>query len=94
MTWIKFALWLSGCYLIYYAAMIFWDFIRNGHAPVSHDSHELTFVEHVEPIRPEPEPASEYHGSAVMSSGGVSLKQLFNLAREEAVEFTRSVSFY
>ena len=93
MTWIKFALWLSGCYVMYYAAVIFWDLLRNGRLPATAESHELTFVEHNEPIRPETETTSEYQGSAVMSSGGVSLKQLFNLAREEAVEFTRSVSF-
>ena len=93
MTWIKFAIWLSGIYLLYYAALIIWDIIRSGHSPVSAEAHELTFIEHVEPIRQDPEPVSEYQGSAVISSGGVNLKQLFNLAREEAVEFTRAVSF-
>jgi len=93
MTWIKFALWLTGIYTVYYMALIFWDFLRKGHMPIGSESHELTFVEHIEPIRPEPENVSEFHGSAVMSSGGVGLKQLFNLAREEAIEFTRAVSF-
>jgi len=93
MTWIKFAIWLSGSYLIYYTALIFWDSIRSRRSPAGSDTHELTFVEHIEPVRSEPEAVSEFHGSAVMSSGGVSLKQMFNLAREEAVEFTRAVSF-
>jgi hypothetical protein len=93
MTWIKFAFWLGGIYLAYYAALILWDIIRGSSSPVSSDAYELTFIEHVEPVRQDPEPVSEYQGSAVMSSGGVSLKQLFNLAREEAVEYTRSVSF-
>ena len=72
-------------------------------------SDELTFSEHSEPkqlfheaendvagvktggvkdtgikIKPEPE---------VMSSGGVSLKDIFNLARQESIIYTRPVSF-
>jgi hypothetical protein len=93
MTWIKFAIWLCGIYFIYYAALILWDLIRSGRQPASSETHELTFIEHHEPIRPELERVSEFHGSAIMSSGGVSLKQMFNLAREEAIEFTRVVSF-
>lgn len=93
MTWIKFAIWLGVIYLCYYTTLILWDIIRAGRSPVSTDAYELTFTEHIEPVRHEPESESEYHGSAILSSGGVNLKQLFNLAREEAVEFTRAVSF-
>jgi hypothetical protein len=93
MTWIKFALWLSGIYAAYYAALILWDFMRNGRKPVSGDTHELTFVEHIEPVRAEMDSVPEFHPSAVISSGGQSLKQIFNLAKEEVIEFTRAVSF-
>ena len=93
MNWIKFAIWLSGLYAIYYAAVILWDITLNGRSPAGPTSNELTFVEHVEPERPDYEHISEQQGSAMISSGGVSLQQLFMLAREEAVEFTRSVSF-
>lgn len=93
MTWIKFALWLSGIYAAYYAALILWDFIRSGHKPVSPDTHELTFVEHIEPVRAEIEAVPEFYPSAVISSGGQSLKQLFSLAKEEVIEFTRAVSY-
>jgi hypothetical protein len=29
----------------------------------------------------------------MMSSGGVSLKQMFSLAKQDAIEFTKGVSF-
>jgi hypothetical protein len=93
MTWIKFALWLCGIYFTYYAAMIFWDIIRSGFSSTVSETHELSFAEHFEPIRPGAEYIKEYPASAVVDSGGVSLKQLFSLAREEAVEYTRAVSF-
>ena len=93
MTWIKFALWLCGIYLAYYGGIIFWDIIRSGHMHREDDTHELHFVEHHEPERPEPDAEFEYFPSAITSSGGVNLKQLFNLAREEAIEYTRAVSF-
>ncbi|MGF7079032.1 hypothetical protein [Mucilaginibacter sp. UYCu711] len=93
MSWIKFALWLIGIYFTYYAALIFWDFFQSGRSPATEGSHELSFAEHIEPVRAGPEATAEIFGSSVISSGGVSLKQLFNLAREEAIEFTRPVSF-
>jgi len=93
MTWIKFALSLSGIYAAYYAALILWDVIRNGRRPPGNDIHELTFVEHIEPVRAEIDAVPEFYPSAVISSGGQSLKQIFNLAKEEVIEFTRGVSF-
>jgi len=93
MTWIKFALWMSGIYLMYYGGLICWDFLRSGKKTGVLQSHELSFEEHVEPLKELPDKAPEIYDASVLSSGGVSLKQLFNLAREEAIEFTRPVSF-
>jgi len=93
MTWIKFAIWLCGIYAAYYAIIIIWDFLRSGQTPDAKDARELTFVEDVEPIKFKSDAVNEYKGSSLMSSGGVSLKQMFSLAREEAIEFTRAVSF-
>lgn len=94
MTWIKFALWVLSSYAGYYAALIFWDFLRSSRSEAGNDKHELTFVEDIEPARPI---VAEITGtgkeSSVAFSGGVSLKQLFNLAREESVEYIRAVSF-
>jgi hypothetical protein len=93
MTWLKFALWLSGIYLTYYSALILWDFLRSGKQREEKNSHELSFEEDIEPIREIAEPSPQIYDSSILSSGGVNLKQLFNLAREEAIEFTRPVSF-
>jgi hypothetical protein len=93
MNWIKFVIWLCGLYTLYYVVVILWDILKSARPPVETGPDELTFVEHIEPARPETEAISEPHGSAMISSGGVSLQQLFMLAREEAVEFIRPVSF-
>ncbi|NCD68283.1 hypothetical protein [Mucilaginibacter agri] len=93
MTWLKFALWMGGIYLIYYAAVLLWDFLRSGKQPDAERSHELSFEEHIEPVREIAGSTPEIYDASVLSSGGVSLKQLFNLAREEVIEYTRPVSY-
>lgn len=94
MTWIKFALWLLGIYTIYYIALIFWDYMRISRGNPINDKHELTFVEDIQPVKaPVEELTATGKESPVAFSGGVSLKQLFNLAREESVEYIKSVSF-
>lgn len=94
MTWIKFTLWLLGIYTSYYAALIIWDYLRTKGGDTGNDQHELTFVEDIEPIKSHVD-ESILNGkeSSVVFSGGVSLKQMFNLAREESVEYTKAVSF-
>ena len=93
MNWIRFALSLSAVYLAYYAVLICWDFLRNNRLPEHEKSHVLSFEEHWEPVREVPDTEPQIYDSLILSSGGVSLKQLFNLAREEAVEYIRPVSF-
>lgn len=94
MTWIKFALWLLGSYTCYYLALIFWDHLRSNRGEPGNDQHELTFVEDIAPVRSLVEEIiGNLKESPVVTSGGVSLKQLFNLAREESVEYIKSVSF-
>ena len=93
MTWIKFALWLSAFYAFYYGALFLWDYLRAGKTLKVDGPHALTFVEHSDPVLAVSEPATEYYPTAVVSSGGVSLKQLFNMARDEAVVYTKAVSY-
>ncbi|CAN5318794.1 hypothetical protein BH09BAC6_BH09BAC6_16420 [soil metagenome] len=94
MTWIKFALWLLGIYTSYYIALIFWDNLRSHNGEPGSDEHELTFVEDIAPVKSLLEEITGIgKESPVSFSGGVSLKQLFNLAREESVEYIKSVSF-
>lgn len=100
MNWVHFLSWVGGLYLVYYLALILFDYSRSGkqNAPVS---NELTFSEDIAPkkiehlpdkpdINPQKAQGSE---SPVIGSGGVSLKNLFGLCREEAVIYTRPVSF-
>ena len=94
MTWIKFALWLLGIYTFYYAGIIFWDYLRNNRSSPENSKHELTFVEDIAPEKSYPDDSSVTgKESPVTFSGGVNLKQLFNLAREESVEYIKAVSF-
>lgn len=94
MTWLKFALWLLSIYTIYYVALIFWDNLRTNRGETEIDKHELTFVEDIHPVKSLVEEIiGSGKESSVTFSGGVSLKQLFNLAREESVEYIKSVSF-
>ena len=94
MTWIKFALWLLGIYTIYYVALILWDILRTQQGETGSEKHELTFVEDIHPVKSFVEEITgSGKESSVTFSGGVSLKQLFNLAREESVEYIKSVSY-
>jgi hypothetical protein len=93
MTYLKFTLWLFGLYFIYYALIILWDLLRANRTGVKPEGHVLTFAESVTAVQPAFELTAEDIKSPVFASGGVSLKQLFNLAQEEAIEYTSQVSF-
>lgn len=94
MTWLKFAICLLGIYAIYYVALIFWDNLRTNREESGIDKHELTFVEDILPVKSLVEEIiGSGKESSIAFSGGVSLKQLFNLAREESVEYIKSVSY-
>jgi hypothetical protein len=67
--------------------------MKNRLPPSKTGSHELTFSEDIAPVTTFTEYDQPESGDPVVSSGGVSLRQLFNLAREEAVEYIRPVSF-
>ena len=89
----KFILWLSILYLAYYAAVLSWDYLRSRQLPADENSNVISFEEDAETVQEVPAPTPEIYDSSVLSSGGVSLKQLFSLAREEAIEYIRPVSF-
>lgn len=93
MTWIKFIIWLCGLYIAYYLLIILWDMLNRRPSAARSDTNELTFAEHIEPVTAMPEFNEPEMGDPIISSGGVNLKQLFNLAREEAIEYIRPVSF-
>lgn len=93
MTWIKFALWLAGIYTAYYVVLMLWDHFRSSPPVQSADEQQLTFVEHHEPVRTVDEPVETGKPDSLFSSGGVSLKQMFNLAREDGIQYIRQVSY-
>ena len=100
MNWLHFLGWVAGIYVLYYLALILIELSRSRSIKVAH-SGELTFSEDILPKKIEhlpdkaespPEQAAK-PASATIASGGVSLKNLFGLCREEAIIYTRPVSF-
>lgn len=106
MNWTHFLLWLGGIYALYYTANILIDSLRNKN-PVALKSagHELIFSE---PIVPQnavellestaaptsPEKTGQPPSAPEMiASGGVLLKDVFSLARKEAIVYIKEVSF-
>ena len=104
MNWLHFSIWVSGVYLLYYLVVILLDVAADKRAPAHAVSGELTFSEPVQPKQLQHEPdeeelpaeaikAAERPRSGVTATGGVSLKDFFNLARQESIIYTRPVSF-
>lgn len=100
MNWFQFLTWVAALYLIYYLALILFDYARNMR-PQASVSGELTFtedilpkkIEHLPDKTGEPPKQAAKNDSPIIGSGGVSLKNLFGLCREEAIIYTRPVSF-
>jgi hypothetical protein len=98
MNWLHFFIWLTGLYLLYYLVVVGCDSALRRKTSAGTAANELTFsediapqsIEHLpdktEPPKPRPQPS-------MIGSGGVSLKNLFGLAREEAIIYTKAVSF-
>ena|ERR1700722_5182101 len=97
MNWLHFIFWTAGIYLLYYLVMILYDLKTFGTAAPKSGLNELTFSESVLPQQVEhlpDKPAEESKTkSPIIASGGVTLKNLFGLCREEAIIYTRPVSF-
>jgi hypothetical protein len=107
MNWLHFLMWIAGIYLVYYLVNILIDVAGGAGAPADkHLSTELTFSETVQPKRLEQEPQADIPktGSretginkkpepAIIASGGVSIKDLFHLVRQESILYTRPVSY-
>ncbi|RFZ91088.1 hypothetical protein D0C36_19285 [Mucilaginibacter conchicola] len=93
MNWMKFMIWLGLIYLSYYGAIILWDFMKKKNLPADEVPRELSFEEENEPVKEITVSKPEIYSYSVLSSGGIRLKEVFNLAREEAIEYIRPVSF-
>jgi len=102
MNWTHFLLWLAVIYSLYYITLILLDLAASKRISKPGGSSELTFSEQVTPIRLG-EASETVAGSAktpsgqkeseVIGSGGVPITDLFRLAKQEAIIYTRSVSF-
>jgi hypothetical protein len=109
MNWLHFILWVAGIYGLYYLVNILIDVAGGLSAPAAESlSPELTFSETVQPVQLKHSAAGENTGNKtrlgesvparkyepeVIASGGVSLKDLFTLARQEAIIYTHPVGF-
>jgi hypothetical protein len=104
MNWTHFLLGLAGAYSLYYLVVILTDLagLRRKHSANS-TTDELTFFEQVTPVQlsslPEnkkaedQKPVNARNEPEVIASGGVPITDLFRLAKQEAIIYTRSVSF-
>ncbi|MBE9599891.1 hypothetical protein [Pedobacter sp. MC2016-24] len=98
MTWLQFFLWLTGLYLSYYLLNIFLDWGRAQRLDKVLESQELTFSESHHPEKVDLIPEKKVKAtttSAPPSTGlsGVSITDLFELARTESIHLTRAVTF-
>lgn len=97
MNWTHFLLWLVGGYGLYYLVVILSDLARaKRQGVVSGHPNELTFSEQVTPVQPATQavqPTKSTNNPEVLGSGGVPITDLFRLAKQEAIIYTRGVSF-
>jgi hypothetical protein len=97
MNWTHFLLWLAGGYGLYYLVVILTDLARSKRQDsATGNTHELTFSEQVAPVQLAAQaaaPAQPDNKPDVIGSGGVPITDLFRLAKQEAIIYTRGVSF-
>jgi len=108
MNWLHFFFWVAGIYALYYLVVILTDLTGGKKNSAKSLSPELTFSEAAPPIslkyNAEIEadrdeiPAgkgtiAKKQAPEVIASGGVSLRDLFSLARQEAIIYTNAVGY-
>lgn len=107
MSWISFLAWVLGIYFFYYSANIGFDLLTVGR-PLDVADNSMVSVrvdmedEVLLPIKVNDGDEIDYFideedtpvpESPIYSSAGVNLKQLFELARSESIEFTGKVKY-
>lgn len=105
MTWNQFFVTLVTIYCIYYSMNMLFDLLgRKAKKIYKEDADTLFFSEHTQPvIIDEAEQQQEEKeidqdpnhsfGGQILGTGAVSIKGLFKLVREEAIEFTRAIPY-
>lgn len=107
MNFIQFSIYLSGLYLIYYSLNVLYDIfilkipesksnktkireISFPHATVPIQVSDITEAQDTEEVFHTPGSLSS---GAVESTGGVSIKELFSLAQNDLIEFTKAIPY-
>lgn len=103
MSWFQFLGAIAAIYVLYYLLLLVYDKRTGVRSEAGTGMQELTFDDEQPPEKVSLEDflvdvpfqisAEQPAVSAVTGLGGVNLKGLFELARNEAIEYTRSVSF-
>jgi hypothetical protein len=108
MNWLHFLLWVAGIYVLYYLAVILVDAAGGKNKAAKSLSPELTFSEAVPPaflkynaeVEADRDEIHSGNGAntkkqspEVIASGGVSLRDLFSLARKDAIIYTNAVGY-
>lgn len=105
MSWLQFLYWMLGIYTSYYSITIAFDVAKSRRDISMSSANETTVVidlpeaEKVSLKEIEDEEIDYFVGDGeigeppIVFSGGVSIKELFALARSETIEYTSGVSF-
>ena len=106
MNWIQFVLYLSAVYLGYYGLNLMYDlfYLKDPDSKLKNSKNgEITFPEHYSPAQVElPEEliqednfenTAAISSGPIESSGGVSIKELFSLAQNDLIEYTKAIAY-
>ncbi|WP_207423772.1 hypothetical protein [Desertivirga brevis] len=109
MKWSQFLLYLSSIYMLYYSINFLFDFLRfKRYERQVPEDETIFFAGEVEPtlVVTQDEPVevakppsvnpviiSSYPIEDLQSTGGVSLKELFELAKQDVIQLTRPIPF-
>ncbi|RYG46592.1 MAG: hypothetical protein EOO01_15995 [Chitinophagaceae bacterium] len=99
MTWLHFLTLIFALYGIYYGLLLFTDSLGSTRAERSGAPEQLQFAENPAPEKVRLEdvqviaPVSAGATPAAVGLGGVSLKDIFELSKAKALQYTRPVSF-
>lgn len=105
MTWTQFLTAIAVIYAIYYVLNLLADILKSRKSGVENsDTEELFFREDIKPelVAPNEEPLDEapldsepmpHQEPPIQSTGGVSIRQLFALAKNDLIEYTKAIPY-
>jgi hypothetical protein len=108
MSWINFLTGIFIVYLVYYCLNLFFDLFLSPRAAIgeisedelfftqTHTPELITAERKAEPVNEEPEkekPVVYFPSGPINASGGISLKHLFSLAKDNLIEHTRAIPY-